>query len=85
VGARAGRSGSRPTKSLALLEGNRLSLDALAQPLFASGYLDRGEIDAIIAKYPLEPATSATPAVTSRTVAPPINDGGTTVSDPAFR
>lgn len=70
-------------KSLALLERNRHSLDALAKALFASGYLDRIEIDAIVAKHPLETAFAAT--VLPRTVASPIRDGGTTVSDPALR
>ena len=72
-------------KSLALLERNRRSLDALAQALFASGYLDRVEIDAIVAKCPPESAFAAPAAVISRNVAPPIKDGGTAVTDPAFR
>jgi len=72
-------------KSLAVLERNRPSLDALAQALFASGYLDQGEIDAIVAKYPLKPALAVTATVIPRTAAPPIEDGGTTVSDRAFR
>ena len=72
-------------KSLALLERNRRSLDALALALFASGYLDRGEIDAIVAKHPLEAAFATTVAVLPRTVASPIREGGTMVSDPALR
>ena len=36
-------------QALELLTANRLSLDALAQALFTSGYLDRVEIDAVLA------------------------------------
>ena len=40
-------------KALELLTANRLSLDALAQALFTSGYLDRVEIDVVLAAAPL--------------------------------
>jgi cell division protease FtsH len=70
-------------KTLALLERNRRSLDALAQALFASGYLDRGEIDAIVARHPLESAFMA--SVLPRTFASSIQNGGATISDPALR
>lgn len=70
-------------RSLALLDRNRMSLDALAQALFASRYLDQGEIEAIITKHPLEPPPAAT--AVPRTVAAPIKDGDITVSDPALR
>ena len=40
-------------KALDLLKANRPSLDALAQALFTSGYLDRAEIDAVLAVAPL--------------------------------
>ena len=36
-----------------MLNHNRRALDALAQALFAQGYLDRAEIDAVLAKAPL--------------------------------
>ncbi|WP_036030050.1 AAA family ATPase [Bradyrhizobium yuanmingense] len=71
------------SKSLALLERNRRSLDALAQALFASSYLDRGEIDAIIARHPLE--SSLVASVLPRTSASSIQNGGATVSDPTLR
>jgi ATP-dependent Zn protease len=43
-------------KSLDLLKQNGRSLDALAEALFAAGYLDQDEIAAIIAANPLVPA-----------------------------
>ena len=46
-------------KSLALLKQNDRSLDALAEALFAAGYLDQDEIAAIIAANPLVPAAPA--------------------------
>jgi len=70
-------------KTLALLERNRRSLDALAQALFASGYLDRGEIDAIIGRHPLESALVS--SVPPRAFASSIQNGGASVSDPALR
>jgi hypothetical protein len=39
--------------ALELLSNNRRTLDALADALFAGGYLDRGEIEAILARTPL--------------------------------
>jgi ATP-dependent Zn protease len=71
------------SKSLALLERNRRSLDALAQALFASSYLDRGEIDAIIARHPLE--SSLVASVLPQISASSIQNGGATVSDPTLR
>ena len=52
--------------ALELLAANRSSLDALAQALFTSGYLDRAEIDAVLTAAPLRQqqapaATVATP------------------------
>lgn len=47
-------------KSLALLEQNDRSLDALAKALFAAGYLDQFEIAAVIAANPLVPMAAAT-------------------------
>ncbi|MEY9464001.1 AAA family ATPase [Bradyrhizobium ottawaense] len=70
------------SKSLALLERNRRSLDALAQALFASGYLDRGEIDAIIARHPLE--SSLVASVLPQTSASSIQNGGA-AADPTLR
>jgi cell division protease FtsH len=58
------------TKSLALLEENNRSLEALAEALFAAGYLDQVEIAAIISANPLAP----TPAVLARESAPPCPD-----------
>jgi cell division protease FtsH len=46
-------------KSLALLQQNIRSLDALAEALFAFGYLDQSEIAAVIAAHPLVPAALA--------------------------
>jgi hypothetical protein len=43
-------------KSLALLQQNSRTLDALAEALFAFGYLDQSEIAAVIAAHPLVPA-----------------------------
>ena len=42
-------------KALELLTANRPSLDALADALFQSGYLDRAEIDSVLAATPLRP------------------------------
>jgi cell division protease FtsH len=53
--------------ALDLLTKNRLALDALAQALFAAGYLDRAEIAAVFGKVPLDahgvpsPAPAASP------------------------
>ena len=53
-------------KALDLLKANRPSLDALAQALFTSGYLDRAEIDAVLAAAPLrQQQAPAAPDVTS--------------------
>jgi hypothetical protein len=50
--------------ALELLRQNRHALDALAGALFASGYLERGEIEAVLAKVPLRAkATTDAPAV----------------------
>ncbi|MCK1620813.1 AAA family ATPase [Bradyrhizobium sp. 159] len=57
-------------KSLALLEQNDRSLDALAEALFVAGYLDQVEIAAIISANPLAP----TPAVLARESATPCPD-----------
>lgn len=54
-------------RSLALLLRNSRSLDALAEALFAAGYLDQAEIAAIIAANPLVPAA---PAVSRDTTSP---------------
>jgi cell division protease FtsH len=43
-------------RSLALLQQNSRTLDALAEALFAAGYLDQAEIAAVIAANPLVPA-----------------------------
>ena len=45
--------------AIELLTRNRAALDALAQVLFANGYLDRAEIDAALAKAPLTPTWPA--------------------------
>lgn len=47
-------------KSLALLKQNSRSLHALAEALFAAGYLDQSEIAAVIAANPLVPAAALT-------------------------
>ena len=52
-------------KSLALLQQNSRSLDALAEALFAAGYLDQSEIAAVIAANPLVPAAPAVGRETS--------------------
>jgi cell division protease FtsH len=56
-------------KSLVLLQQNSQSLDALAEALFAVGYLDQAEIAAVIAANPLVAAASAVGRETS--VPPP--------------
>ncbi|WP_158537576.1 AAA family ATPase [Bradyrhizobium sp. MOS003] len=52
-------------KSLALLKHNSRSLHALAEALFAAGYLDQSEIAAVIAANPLVPAAALTRETTS--------------------
>jgi hypothetical protein len=50
--------------ALEMLRQNRHALDALAAALVAAGYLDRGEIEAVLAKVPLHAkATTDAPAV----------------------
>jgi cell division protease FtsH len=57
-------------RSLALLRQNSRTLDALAEALFAAGYLDQAEIAAVVAANPLVPPA---PAVACG-VAPPAPD-----------
>jgi DNA polymerase III delta prime subunit len=76
--------------ALDILRQNRHTLDALAAALFTGGYLDRGEIDAVLAKAPLRTKATidassvqnsqqptAVRDVTDITIAeaPPINSG----------
>jgi ATP-dependent Zn protease len=47
------------TKSLSILKQNSQALDALAEALFAFGYLDQSEIAAVVAAHPLVLAAPA--------------------------
>jgi cell division protease FtsH len=72
--------------ALEMLRQNRDALDALADALFAAGYLDRGEIQAIIAQIPLgRKATTDAPAVQAAQQSeqlPILNEADVAVDEP---
>jgi cell division protease FtsH len=85
--AAVGRTVDRAyTTALDLLRRQRPTLDALATALFAAGYLDRGEIDAVLARCPLRmnKTTAPAPADDTRPTAPSPkpDDAAVTITEP---
>jgi hypothetical protein len=62
-------------RALDVLAANRPTLEALADALFEAGYLDRAEIEAVVAAYPLAPQ-AAVKGPQSRRKEPKIVDTG---------